>query len=111
VAVYIANPDGVIEWRLGAVVLVGSVLSFNRWSVARALLIEGRRLRGWHATAIDSAAGGAPGSIVAAEFGAIDVATSAGALRLLRVQPPSGRVMDAQAYLAAHSLEGVTFVT
>jgi hypothetical protein len=29
---------------------------------------------------------------------------------LLKVQPPSGRVMDAEAYLAAHSLTGVQFV-
>jgi methionyl-tRNA formyltransferase len=111
VAAKIAKTDGVLDWRLGAVELERRVRAFNPWPVATAQLSDGRRLRVWHATAIDSAAGGAPGSIVAAEFGAIDVATSAGALRLLRVQPPSGRVMDAQAYLAAHSLEGVTFVT
>jgi methionyl-tRNA formyltransferase len=33
-----------------------------------------------------------------------------GVLRLLRVQPPSGRAMDAEAYLAAHSMSGVAFV-
>jgi methionyl-tRNA formyltransferase len=110
VAPKIAKTDGVLDWRLGAVELERRVRAFNPWPVATAQLSDGRRLRVWDATAIDSAAG-APGNIVATESGAIDVATSAGALRLLRVQPPSGRDMDAQAYLAAHSLEGVTFVT
>ena len=33
-----------------------------------------------------------------------------GVLRLLKIQPPSGRVMGAEAYLAAHSLSGAEFV-
>ncbi|HVY65374.1 MAG TPA: hypothetical protein VHH11_11195 [Gammaproteobacteria bacterium] len=48
--------------------------------------------------------------IVAATRDGIDVATGAGVLRLTKVQPPSGRVMDAAAYLAAHSLAGAAFV-
>jgi len=50
------------------------------------------------------------GTIVAAGRAGIDVATGDGVLRLRRIQPPSGRVMDAEAYLAAHSLSGVGFV-
>jgi methionyl-tRNA formyltransferase len=50
------------------------------------------------------------GTIVAASKAGIDVAADAGILRLQRVQPPSGRVMDVEAYLAAHSLDGAAFV-
>jgi hypothetical protein len=32
-------------------------------------------------------------------------------LRLTRIQPPSARVMDAAAYLAAHSVAGAQFVS
>ena len=53
----------------------------------------------------------APGTIVTAGRAGIDVATGDGVLRLRRIQPPSGRAMDAAAYLAAHSLTGVAFVS
>ncbi|HLF12715.1 MAG TPA: methionyl-tRNA formyltransferase, partial [Gammaproteobacteria bacterium] len=82
-------------------------------------LTDGRRLRIWQAAAIDAAAGrssGAdsrtdPGTIVATGHAGIDVATADGVLRLERIQPVSGRVMDASAYLAAHSVEGAAFVS
>jgi len=74
-------------------------------------LDDGRRLRVWQAAALASAPRPArAGSIVAASKAGIDVAAGAGILRLQRVQPPSGRVMDVEAYLAAHSLDGATFV-
>ena len=46
-----------------------------------------------------------------AQFRVLDVATGAGVLRLQKVQPSSGRVMDAGAYLAAHPLHGAAFVS
>jgi methionyl-tRNA formyltransferase len=51
-----------------------------------------------------------PGTIVAAGRAGIDVATGEGVLRLLKVQAPSGRVLEAGAYLSAHSLTGAEFV-
>ena len=50
-------------------------------------------------------------AVVAAGPAGIDVATGHGVLRLTRVQPPSGRVMDAGAYVAAHPLHGAAFVS
>ena len=52
----------------------------------------------------DGSAAAPPGTVVAAGRDGIDVATGEGVLRLKRIQPPSGRAMDAAAYLAAHSL-------
>ena len=85
--------------------------AFNPWPVAEATLSDGRRLRVFEATAVAAAPVAAPpGTIVAAGRAGIDVATGDGVLRLRRIQPPSGRAMDAEAYLAAHSLAGVAFV-
>ena len=60
---------------------------------------------------LNGAPGALPGTIVAAGRAGIDVATGDGVLRLTRVQPPSGRVMDAAAYLAAHSVADAAFVS
>ena len=71
---------------------------------------DGRRLRVFEAEVLAAAAGAPAGTIVAVGRAGIDVATGEGVLRLRRIQPPSGRVMDAESYLAAHSLAGVEFV-
>jgi methionyl-tRNA formyltransferase len=107
----IAKGDGVLDWHAPAAELERRVRAFNPWPVAEGLLDQGGRLRVWDAVAVDAAPTGArPGAIVAATRDGIDVGTGAGVLRLTKVQPPSGRVMDAAAYLAAHSLTGVAFV-
>jgi methionyl-tRNA formyltransferase len=107
----IAKGDGMLDWHAPAVELERRVRAFNPWPVAEGLLDQGSRLRVWDAVVVDVAASGArPGAIVAATRDGIDVATAAGVLRLTKVQPPSGRVMDAAAYLAAHSLTGAAFV-
>jgi methionyl-tRNA formyltransferase len=107
----IAKSDGMLDWHAPAVELERRVRAFNPWPVAEGLLDQGGRLRVWDAVVVDAAAPGPrPGAIVAATRDGIDVATGAGVLRLTKIQPPSGRVMDAAAYLAAHSLTGVAFV-
>ena len=107
----IAKSDGMLDWHAPAVELERRVRAFNPWPVAEGLLDQGGRLRVWDAVVVDAEASGErPGTIVAATRDGIDVATAAGVLRLTKVQPPSGRVMDAAAYLAAHSLTGGAFV-
>jgi methionyl-tRNA formyltransferase len=107
----IAKGDGVLDWHAPAAELERRVRAFNPWPVAEGVLDPGGRLRVWDAIAVDAAASGArPGAIVGATRDGIDVATGDGVLRLTKVQPPSARVMDAAAYLAAHSLAGVAFV-
>ena len=107
----IAKGDGVLDWHAPAAELARRVRAFNPWPVAEGVLDQGGRLRVWDAIVVDAAASGArPGTIVGATREGIDVATGDGVLRLTKVQPPSARVMDAAAYLAAHSLAGVAFV-
>jgi methionyl-tRNA formyltransferase len=108
VAPKLAKADARLDWGRDAHALARQVRAFNPWPVAEAELLDGRRLRIWDAVAIPGASA-APGTIVATTRDGIDVATADGVLRVLRLQPPSARVMDAAAYLAAHSLAGAAF--
>jgi methionyl-tRNA formyltransferase len=110
-AAKITKAEAVLDWREPAAALERRVRAFNPWPVAEARLSDGRRLRVFAAAVVDAPTRAAPGTIVAAGKSGIDVATGDGVLRLLRIQPPSARAMDAAAYLAAHSLSGVSFVS
>lgn len=106
----IAKSDARLDLTRSAAELERQVRAFNPWPVAEAELTDGRRLRIWKAAVVDAEAQALPGTIVAAGAAGIDVATGKALLRLERIQPPSSAVMDAAAWLAAHSLEGVSFV-
>ncbi|HUQ52863.1 MAG TPA: methionyl-tRNA formyltransferase [Gammaproteobacteria bacterium] len=110
VAPKISKAEGLLDWRATAVQLERRVRAFNPWPVAEARLDDDRRLRIFEAAAV-AGAGEPPGTVLAATRAGIDVATGAGLLRLKRIQPPSGRVMDVAAYLAAHWLAGAAFVS
>jgi methionyl-tRNA formyltransferase len=106
----IGKADAALDWTAPALDLARRVRAFNPWPVAESRLSDGRRLRIWEARPLEREAGAAPGVIEAAGPEGIDVATGRGTLRLRRVQPPSAKAMDASAYLAAHSVEGLRFV-
>ncbi|HEX7237359.1 MAG TPA: methionyl-tRNA formyltransferase, partial [Gammaproteobacteria bacterium] len=106
----IAKSEALLDWREPAAALERRVRAFHPWPVAETRLSDGRRLRVFEAVAVAASPSAPAGTIVAAGREGIDVGTGDGVLRLRRIQPPSGRVMDAEAYLAAHSLSGVEFV-
>ncbi len=109
----IAKADAKLDFRKPAVRLAREVRAYQPWPVSFAVDRDGRVLRVHAAEPLPApadAAGLPPGRVVAAGRAGIDVKTGDGVLRLLRVQPPSARAMDAAAYLAAHSVEGVEFV-
>jgi methionyl-tRNA formyltransferase len=107
----IAKADAVLDWRRGALELDARVRAFEPWPIAETRLDDGTRLRIWRAEPRDADTAAPPGAVLGAGPAGIDVATGAGVLRLTKVQPPSGRVMDASAYLAAHPLYGAAFVS
>jgi methionyl-tRNA formyltransferase len=107
----IAKTEALLDWRAPAEELARRVRAFNPWPVAEARLSDGRRLRIFDAVALDAAPRRPVGAIVAAGKAGIDVVTGAGVLRLRKIQPPSARVMEVEAYLAAHSLAGAVFVS
>jgi methionyl-tRNA formyltransferase len=111
VAPKLAKTDAIVDWHAPATAIERQVRAFNPWPVAEAALDDRRRLRIWEAVVLDQAAVAAvPGTIMAASRSGIDVATGEGVLRVLKIQPPSARVMEVEAYLAAHSLAGAAFV-
>ncbi len=94
-----------IDWQQPADVLRRQVAAFNPWPVAEARW-QGKPLRVWRAESL--AAGPAevpPGTVVAAGKTGIDVATGAGVLRLLELQPPGKRPMAAADFLRGRQLE------
>ncbi len=107
----IEKRDGRLEWNESAMLLARRVRAYNPWPIAEGLLSDGRRLRIWRAVAGTGAALHTHGTIVSADAGGIAVATGAGVLKILEVQPPSARPMPVAAYLAAHDLTGVKFVS
>ena len=107
----IVKADAALDWRSSALDLDARVRAFHPWPIAETRFADGARLRIWRAEPRAGAAGAAPGAVVAAGPAGIDVATGDGVLRLTKVQPPSGRVMDAGAYLAAHPLDDTAFVS
>jgi methionyl-tRNA formyltransferase len=108
----ITKAEAALDWRTSAAELERRVRAFNPWPIAEARLDDGRRLRVWDAAVVEGAPPSAqPGAVLAANRAGIDVATGNGVLRLRKIQPPSARVMDVEAYLAAHSLDGAAFVS
>jgi methionyl-tRNA formyltransferase len=89
-----------LDWNEPALALARKVRAFDPWPVAEAV-IDGERLRIWAAQAVDGAAGGAPGEVVARHRDAIDVATVAGVLRITELQREGGRRIAVRDWLNA----------
>jgi methionyl-tRNA formyltransferase len=114
-AAKLKKSECLIDWHRSATELDRQIRAFVGWPVAEARLSDDRRLRVWAARvvpagALRSAPEARPGDVLATGADGIDVATGDGVLRLVRVQPPSGRIVEARAYLSAHSLDRVRFV-
>ena len=95
-----------IDWQQDAMTIERRVRAFNPWPVAQAQY-DGKSLRIWGARAVDCA-DGSPGAVVAAGKQGIDVACGEGCLRLLEIQLPGGKRLDAAAFLNARDVAGLT---
>ncbi|MDO9164214.1 MAG: methionyl-tRNA formyltransferase [Methylococcaceae bacterium] len=94
-----------IDWTQPARQLALKVRGLNAWPVAQTQY-QNQVLRIWLAQAIDEESDLVPGTVKCTHK-IIDVATGAGWLRLLEVQLPGGKRIPAQAFLAAHNMDGV----
>jgi methionyl-tRNA formyltransferase len=97
--------EAAIDWQGDAVHIERQVRAFNPWPVAQAQY-QGQSLRIWRARVTEGPAA-APGTVVAAGRDGIDVACGTGCLRLLEIQLPGGKRLDAAAFLNARSVDGV----
>ena len=97
-----------LDWSWPAVELARAVRAFDPWPVAETQWGE-VVLRIHRARALEAAAGAAPGTVLRAGGDGIDVATGAGVLRLLALQAPGGKVLEAGQFVAARELVGARF--
>jgi methionyl-tRNA formyltransferase len=101
----IEKKEAWIDWTQPATHIERQVRAFNPWPVC-ATGYAGQTLRIWEARDAPVADTGVPGTVLAAGRDGIVVATGRGALRLLRVQMPGRRAVDAGDFANAHALAG-----
>ena len=109
-AAKVHKTEAQIDWAEPAVVIDRKIRAFTGWPVAESRLGDGRRLRIWAADIEADAPEAEPGTVLSSDAAGVLVATGHGALRITRLQPPGGRVMDARDWLAAHPLVDACFI-
>jgi methionyl-tRNA formyltransferase len=100
----LSKADGRVDWTRTATEIHNRVRGFNPWPGSSCGTAAGKRLKLWRVAATAAAGEGAPGTVVAVEEGYPVIATGAGGIRLLEVQPEGGKVMDGAAYRRGHQL-------
>ncbi len=97
--------DARLDWRLPAQQLHDRIRAFQPWPGASCKLPDGAELKILASAAVEATPGAAePGTILAADRGALTIAAGVGALRLLELQPEGRRRMRAADFLAGHPL-------
>jgi len=92
-----------LDWDEAAAVLERRVRAFDPWPVAWCRIGD-EAVRIWRAASLPTDAAEPPGTVLAAGRTGIDVATGRGILRLLELQPPGKRRMEAADFLNSRSL-------
>ena len=98
--------DAQLDWHADAALLQRQVRAFNPWPVAQTSY-QGTVLRIWSAQVLAETTNAVPGAVLHAQHDGIDVATGNGILRILRLQLPGGRVLNAADFIHAHALKDV----
>ena len=101
----LTKAEAEVDWHQSAQDLALKVRGLNAWPVAQTVY-QGSVLRIWQAEALECGLDLEPGTISCLNKN-IDVATAKGTLRLREVQLPGGKRISAQAFLNAHSVNGV----
>lgn len=115
-AAKVKKAEALIDWHESALAIDRRIRALAGWPVAESRLTDGRRLRIWAAKIEPDVPTGPlavkqPGAVLSADSAGILVATGNGGIRITQLQPPGGRVMEASAWLAAHSLVDACFTS
>lgn len=94
----LSKEEALIDWQLPAVQLERCIRAFNPWPVSY-LVIQEQNVKVWQAQVLDETHATTPGTVLRTGKEGIDVATGAGVLRLLRLQPPGKKPMQAHELL------------
>ena len=105
--------EALIDWSQSASSIQQQVNAFNAWPVAQTPIDiknngKPQMLRIWQAQALndDKAKTAKPGQVINCDKQGIYVATGDGVLRLLQIQMPGKKPMDALAFVNAHDITG-----
>jgi methionyl-tRNA formyltransferase len=101
----IRKEEALIDWSRTAIEIDRQVRAFNPWPVAETCW-QGQQLRVWEAELLETATGARPGAVIASDAHGVDVATGAGALRLIRLQLPGRKPLPVAEFIHAHRLDG-----
>ena len=105
----LAKSEARIDWSTSAEALDRKLRAFTPWPIAETAWGD-ELLRIHSAQPVSVAApDAAPGSVLSAAANGIVVACGQGTLRVTRLQLAGGRVLEAQAFLAARDLSGARF--
>lgn len=102
--------DAHVDFALSAAELERRVRAFQPWPGV-AVTHEGVDLKVGSASLCDESTTAAPGTVLRAGEGGVDVATGHGVLRLLSLQRPGGRMFDVAEFLRGYRLEPGTVFT
>jgi methionyl-tRNA formyltransferase len=101
----IRKEEALMDWSRAAIELDRQVRAFNPWPIAETRW-QGQQLRIWEAALIDATTDARPGTVIVSGADGVDVATGAGALRLIRLQLPGRKPLYAPEFVNAHRLDG-----
>jgi len=94
----INKPEADLDWRQPADQLERTIRAFNPSPVAHTEL-NGQPLRIWSACVVDTDCQAPPGILLTENKRVIDVCTGKGVLRLLQIQPPGKKPLNAESFL------------
>ncbi|MGF1683448.1 methionyl-tRNA formyltransferase [Photobacterium minamisatsumaniensis] len=91
----LSKEEAKIDWAMDATAIERCVRAFNPWPMSYFTVAE-QNVKVWQVAVVEGEHGQAPGTILSADKQGIVVATGKGSLRLIEIQPPGKKAMQAQ---------------